>query len=90
MKRAWRFVKWFASKCGWFEAVMFTSAFCLSAGLTAGEGTARNIFWGIAVGVNVLAMLGFIAWGVRNIWRDFVKHDEQVFNILKKEKIDGQ
>lgn len=88
MKRTWRFIKWFVGKCTWVEAVLFTSAFCLAAGLTSGEGTtARNIFWGIAVGVNVLAMLGFMAWGVRNIWRDFVKHDEKVFDILKEKDI---
>jgi hypothetical protein len=90
MKRIWRFVKWFVSKCGWFEAVMFITSFSLAAGLTAGEGPTRNVFWGIAIAVNALAMLAFMAWGARNIWRDFVKHDERVFDILKKEKIDGQ
>jgi hypothetical protein len=90
MKRSWRFIKWFIGKCGWFEAVMFITSFSLAAGLAAGEGTIRDIFWSIAVGVNVLAMLSFMAWGARNIWRDFVKHDEKVFDILKKEKIDGQ
>jgi hypothetical protein len=87
MKQAWRFIKWFASKCGWFEALLFTSSFTLVGGLTAGEGTTRNIFWGIAVCLNVLAALIFVAWGVRNMWRDFKKHDEQVFNILKKDDI---
>jgi succinate dehydrogenase hydrophobic anchor subunit len=88
MNRAWRFVKWFASKCGWFEAVMFTSAFCLSAGFAVGEGTiARDIFWGIAVGVNILAVLVFLWWGARNIWQDFVKHDEKCFDILKQKDI---
>ena len=52
MKQAWRFIKWFVSKCGWFEALMFTTAFTLSAGLAAGEGTVRNVFWGIAIGAN--------------------------------------
>lgn len=89
MKRAWRFVKWILNKCGWFEVLLFTSAFCLAAGLTAGEGNARNIFWGIAAGVNVLAMLVFMWWGARSIWRDFVKHDEKVFDILK-DKNHGQ
>jgi hypothetical protein len=87
MKRAWRFVKWFVSKCGWFEALLFTSAFCLTAGSTAGEGTARNIYWGIAVCVNVLAALIFVAWGVRNMWADFKKHDEKVFDILKQKDL---
>jgi succinate dehydrogenase hydrophobic anchor subunit len=87
MKRSLRFVKWFVSKCGWFEALLFTSSFTLVGGLTAGEGTTRNIFWGIAVCLNVLAALIFVAWGVRNMWRDFIKHDEQVFEILKKDDI---
>lgn len=87
MARTWRFIKWFVSKCGWFEALLFSSAFCLSAGLTAGVGTTRNIFWGIAVCLNVLAALIFVAWGVRNMWRDFVKHDDQVFDILKQKDI---
>ena len=89
MKRSWRFVKWFFSKCGWFEALLFSSAFCLSAGLTAGEGQTRNIFWGIALCINALAALIFIAWCARNMWRDFVKHDERVFDILK-DKNHGQ
>ena len=88
MKRAWRFIKWFVGKCGWFEAMLFTTSFCLAAGLTAGEGTiARNIFWGTACGVNLIAMLVFIWWGARNMWRDFKKHDEQVFDILKQKDI---
>ena len=87
MNRAWRFIKWFVGKCGWFEAVCFISAFCFMAGLTAGEGTARNIFWGTAIGANVLAALVFISWGVRNMWADFKKHDERVFDILKKEDL---
>jgi hypothetical protein len=87
MKRAWRFIKWFVSKCGWFEVLVFTSAFCLTAGLTAGEGTARNIYWGIAVCVNVLAALIFVAWGVRNMWADFKKHDDKVFDTLKQKDI---
>jgi hypothetical protein len=87
MNRAWRFVKWFASKCGWFEALLFTSSFTLVGGLTAGEGTTRNIFWGIAVCLNVLAALIFVAWGVRNMWADFKKHDEKVFDILKQKDL---
>ena len=87
MKQAWRFIKWFVSKCGWFEALMFTTAFTLSAGLAAGEGTIRNVFWGIAIGANAGAMLVFLWWGAKNIWADFKKHDEKVFDILKKEDI---
>ena len=87
MKRAWRFAKWFVSKCGWFEVLLFTSAFCLTGGLTAGEGNVRNIFWGIAVCLNVLAALIFVAWGVRNMWREFVMHDEKCFDILKQKDI---
>ena len=87
MKQAWRFIKWFASTCGWFEALMFTSAFTLTAGLAAGEGIARNIFWGIALGVNAIAMLVFLWWGMKRIWSDFKKHDEQVFDILRQDDI---
>ena len=87
MKRSLRFVKWFVSKCGWFEALLFTSSFTLVGGLTAGEGTTRNIFWGIAVCLNVLAALIFVAWGVRNMWADFKKHDEKVFDILKQKDL---
>ena len=87
MKRAWRFIKWFTSKCGWFEVLLFTSTFCLIGGLTSGEGSVRNIFWGIAAFLNVLAALVFVAWGVRNMWRDFKKHDEQVFDILREKDL---
>lgn len=88
MKRAWRFVKWFFSKCGWFEALTFTTTFSLGAGFAAGEGTmSRNIFWGIALGVNAFAILLFMWWGAKNIWKDFIKHDEEIFDILKKEDL---
>jgi hypothetical protein len=87
MKRIWRFVKWFVSKCGLFEALIFTSAFCLAAGLTAGEGATRDIFWSIAVGVNLLAVLKFMWWGAKNMWQEFKKDDEKVFDILKKDNI---
>jgi hypothetical protein len=87
MTRAWRFAKWFFSKCGWFEFVLFTTSFTLTAGLAAGEGTVRDTFWGIAIAVNGMAMLSFIAWGARNIWQDFKKHDEKMFEILKDKDI---
>jgi len=87
MKKFGRFIKWFISKCGWFEVLLFTTAFTLSAGFTAGEGTTRNIFWSIALGANAVAIIMFLWWGARNIWKDFVKHDEQVFDILKKDNI---
>lgn len=83
MKRALRFVKWFISKCGWFEGLMFTTAFTLSAGLAAGEGISRNIFWSIALGVNAVAILMFMIWGLKSLWKDFVKQEEQIFDILK-------
>ncbi len=87
MARTLRFIKWFVSKCGWFEAVLFTTSFSLTAGFTAGEGITRTIFWGIAIGVTILAMLTFMAWGIRNMWRDFIKHDEKCFDILKQKDI---
>ena len=87
MKRTWRFLKWFVGKCGWYELVLFTTSFCFFAGLTAGEGPTRNTFWTIAVGAVAGAMLMFLWWGAKNIWADFKKHDEQVFDILKKDDI---
>ena len=87
MKRAWRFIKWFIAKSTWFDFVIFTTAFTLAAGFSAGEGTARNVFWIIAFSINVLFIAGFMAKGVINLWRDFKKHDEKVFEILKQEKI---
>lgn len=85
MKRTWRFIKWFVSKCGWFEVLLFATAFTFSAGLAAGEGPIRNWFWGFAIGANIGAMLMFLWWGVKRIWSDFKEHDEQVFEILKKD-----
>jgi hypothetical protein len=35
----------------------------------------------------VLAALIFVAWGVRNMWREFIKHDEKCFDILKQKDI---
>jgi hypothetical protein len=83
MKRLGRFIKWFVGKCGWFEVLMFSTAFTFSAGLAAGEGPTRNVFWGFAIGANAGALLVFVWWGAKNIWADFKKHDEKVFNILK-------
>ena len=85
MKQSWRFIKWFFNRCSWFEALIFTTAFTLSAGMAAGEGLARNIFWSVALGVNGFAILVFIWWGTVRLWNDFKKDDEQVFNILKKD-----
>jgi hypothetical protein len=31
--------------------------------------------------------LMFLWWGAKNTWADFKKHDEQVFDILKKDDI---
>ena len=87
MKRTWRFIKWFYSKCGWFELVLFTTSFCFFAGFTAGEGPTRDTFWTIAIGAVVGAMLMFLWWGAKNMWDNFKKHDEQVFDILKKDNI---
>lgn len=87
MKRAWRFVKWFVSKSTWTDFVISTTAFTLAAGFTAGEGSARVVFWSIAIIVNVIFMIGFMTKGFVRLWRDFKKHDEQVFDILKQEKI---
>jgi hypothetical protein len=87
MKRLGRFIKWFVGKCSWFEALMFTTAFTFSAGLAAGEGPIRSWFWGFAIGANAGALLMFLWWGAKNIWADFKKHDEQVFDILKKDDI---
>lgn len=87
MKRLGRFIKWFVGKCGWPELVLFTTSFCFFAGLTAGEGPARDTFWTIAIAAVVGAMLMFLWWGAKNVWADFKKHDEQVFDILKKDDI---
>jgi len=87
MKRAWRFVKWFISKSTWIDFVIFTTGFTLAAGFTAGEGTARIVFWTIALGVNILFVVGFITKGFVRLWQDFKKHDEKIFDILKQEKI---
>lgn len=87
MKRAIRFLKWFVSKCGWFEVLIFISAFTITAGFAAGEGMVRNVFWGIALGANACAVLAFLWWGIKNVWADFKKYDEQVFDILKKDDI---
>lgn len=87
MKRTWRFIKWLISKATWFDAVIFTTAFTLVAGLTAGESTARIVFWSTAAIINILFIIGFMTKGMMRVWRDFKKDDEKVFEILKQEKI---
>jgi hypothetical protein len=64
--------------------------FMLSFGFFSGEGTRRDIAWGIAIGINIVFMIGFMIKGAINIWQDFKKDDERVFDILKKDKIDGR
>jgi hypothetical protein len=39
------------------------------------------------VGVNLLAVLKFMWWGAKNMWQEFKKDDEKVFDILKKDNI---
>jgi hypothetical protein len=90
MKRMLRFIKWFINKSTWFDFVLFTTCFTLSFGFFAGEGSSRDIAWTIAIVINVIFAFGFMIQGAKNIWQDFKKHDEKVFDILKKEKIDGR
>ena len=87
MNRALRFVKWFVGKCSWFEGILSAIAYAFSAGLAAGEGPVRNWFWGFAIGATIGAMLMFLWWSAKNIWADFKKHDDKVFDILKKDDI---
>lgn len=85
MKRTMRFIQWFISKCGWYEAIMFITSFTFFAGLTAGEGKARTIYWGIAIAVNFIVIIRFMYKGCITLWRDFIKDDEKIFDILKKD-----
>lgn len=87
MKRAWRFIKWLIVKATWIDFVIFTTAFTMAAGFSAGEGTARIVFWTIAVAVNVVFIVAFMTKGVIRVWQDFKKHDEKVFDILKDKGI---
>ena len=90
MKRAWRFVKWAFAKWGWWETFMFTISFCMAGGIVAdlnGRGDIRNVFWSITVCIVSIAMLRFMWRGAKNMWREFTKHDEQVFDILKQKDI---
>lgn len=89
MKQAWRFVKWCIGGIGWFEAFLTATCIALLTGIIAGDGMTRNIAWGFAVGLNVLAMFVFIGMGVRYQWGRFKEDDERVFNILK-DKNDGR
>ncbi|CAB4133666.1 hypothetical protein UFOVP257_388 [uncultured Caudovirales phage] len=87
MKRILRFIKWFINKSTWYDFVLFITCFTVAFGFGAGESTARNISWGIAVAVNIIFMIGFMIKGLIHMWRDFKKYDEKVFDILKQEKI---
>ncbi len=87
MKRAWRFIKWFASERTWFDFLLFTTFFSLSFGFFTGEGPRRDIAWGIAIGINILFAISFMIKSAKGMWQDFKKHDEKVFDILKQEKI---
>jgi hypothetical protein len=87
MRRTWRFIKWFVSRLSVFDVVVIVTAFTLSFGYFTGEGLRRDIAWSIAIGVNTVFAIVFISKGIIGMWRDFKKHDERVFDILKKEKI---
>ena len=90
MKRVWRFIKWSVKSFGWFEAYMCSICF-----FTAGAGTAgllgdnrlRNLFFMLAVGVVVVAIVILFCRGIARAWQQFVKDDEQVFEILKQDQI---
>ena len=87
MKRALRFFKWIFSTMTLIDVVIFTTAFTLAAGFGAGEGTTRVVFWSIALGINSVFIIGFMTKGIIRVWRDFKKHDEKVFDILKEKDI---
>jgi hypothetical protein len=86
MAKAWRFIKWYLGKTTWFELGLFAAWGSLVIGL-ANEGPVRNTAWTIAILIAGIAMLKFLWWGCKEIWADFKRHDEQVFDILKKDDI---
>lgn len=83
MKRAVRFIRWFISKCGWPEVLLFTASFCFFSGLTAGEGSTRDMFWAVVLGVVAISITVMCISGAKSLWKSFKEEDEKVFNILK-------
>lgn len=90
MKRAWRFVKWTVGTMGWFEVYMISTLSAMLIGAWASPGLVRNIAWGTACAIVASAVLYLVVLGCKNMWKQFLMHDEQVFDILKKEKLDEQ
>lgn len=87
MKRAWRFIKWFASKCTWFDLALFGAAFTFSSGLTAGPGADRDMFWIASLCFVVGALIVFLYNGIKTMWKSFIEEDEKIFDILKQKDI---
>lgn len=87
MKRTWRFIKWFFSKCGWPEVLLFTGSFCFFSGLSAGEGPTRTMYWTVLLAVVVVSIIATGIGGARTLWKNFKEEDEKVFDILKKDNI---
>lgn len=87
MSKAWRFVKWYVAKTSWSEYVMFIAWGAFVFGIAAKEGVAKDAALILALTIAAGAILKFLWWGVREVWSDFKKHDNQVFEILKKDDI---
>jgi len=87
MKRAWRFVKWYVAKTSWSEYVMYIGWAALIFGVVAKDGVAKDAALVLALTIAAGAILKFLWWGVKEVWTDFKKHDNQVFEILKKDDI---
>jgi hypothetical protein len=56
-------------------------------GVVANDGMAKDAALVLALTIAAGAILKFLWWGIREVWADFKKHDEQVFEILKKDEI---
>lgn len=90
MKKLWRYIKWSFAGFGWFEAYMSSICFFMAAAGVAGllgDVRLRNLFFVLTLGIVAVAIAMVICRGFVYSWRQFVKHDEQVFDILKQKDI---
>lgn len=89
MKQVWRFIKWSFSGMTFRSWTLVLFSFFGAGGLTAGNTQLRTYMWSVCAVIGAYWWLDILVDVVKGQWEKFKEHDERIFNILKKEKIDG-
>lgn len=88
MKQVWRFIKWSFSGMTFRTWTLVMFFFFAGGSITAGP-ELQPYMWGGCVVIAAYWWLDLFIDVMKSQWKKFREHDEEIFNILKKEKIDG-